>query len=64
MTPFPHYQYTESFAKERDALDPLADFRSRFHFPKINGKDALGIFMGKILGIRYGRNQSPFWLKS
>jgi len=51
MTPFPHYQYTESFAKGLDALDPLADFRSRFHFPKINGKDAL-YFCGNSLGLQ------------
>ncbi len=51
MTPFLNYQYNESFAKELDALDPLAHFRSRFHFPKIQGKDAL-YFCGNSLGLQ------------
>jgi kynureninase len=51
MTPYPNYQYSESFAKELDALDPLAHFRSRFHFPKIEGKDAL-YFCGNSLGLQ------------
>ena len=51
MTPYPNYQYSESFAKELDALDPLAHFRSRFHFPKIQGKDAL-YFCGNSLGLQ------------
>ena len=51
MTPFLNYQYSESFAKEQDALDPLAHFRSRFHFPKIEGKDAL-YFCGNSLGLQ------------
>ena len=51
MTPSPNYQNSESFAKELDALDPLAQFRSRFHFPKIEGKDAL-YFCGNSLGLQ------------
>jgi len=51
MTPFLNYQYNESFAKELDAMDPLAHFRSRFHFPKIEGKDAL-YFCGNSLGLQ------------
>ncbi len=51
MTPYPNYQYSESFAKELDAMDPLAHFRSRFHFPKIEGKDAL-YFCGNSLGLQ------------
>jgi kynureninase len=45
------YENTLSFAKKMDAADPLAQFRSRFHFPKINGKDAL-YFCGNSLGLQ------------
>lgn len=45
------YENTLSFAKKMDAADPLAQFRSRFYFPKINGKDAL-YFCGNSLGLQ------------
>lgn len=45
------YQYSESFAREMDAKDPLSNFRSRFHFPKVNGKEAI-YFCGNSLGIQ------------
>ncbi|GMQ28905.1 kynureninase [Algoriphagus confluentis] len=50
MTDTP-YQYTETFAREQDAKDPLAPFRSRFHFPKVNGKEAI-YFCGNSLGLQ------------
>ncbi|GMQ25864.1 kynureninase [Algoriphagus sp. oki45] len=50
MTDTP-YQYTEAFAQEMDALDTLAHFRSRFHFPKVDGKEAI-YFCGNSLGLQ------------
>jgi kynureninase len=50
MNPIP-YQYSEAFASQMDALDPLANFQSRFHFPKVHGKDAL-YFCGNSLGLQ------------
>jgi kynureninase len=45
------FENNVSFAKKMDAADPLAQFRSRFHFPKINGKEAL-YFCGNSLGLQ------------
>lgn len=50
MKPTP-YQYSESFAREMDAKDSLSTFRSRFHFPKVNGKEAI-YFCGNSLGLQ------------
>jgi kynureninase len=50
MNPIP-YQYSEAFASQMDALDPLAHFQSRFHFPQVQGKDAL-YFCGNSLGLQ------------
>lgn len=46
-----NYQYTEAFAREMDARDPLSHFRSRFHFPNVNGKEAI-YFCGNSLGLQ------------
>jgi kynureninase len=45
------FQYTEAFAKEMDEQDPLSHFRERFHFPKVNGKEAI-YFCGNSLGLQ------------
>lgn len=45
------YQYSESFAQEMDSQDTLAHFRSRFHFPKVAGKEAI-YFCGNSLGLQ------------
>jgi len=37
-------------AAEMDAADPLRGFRERFHFPQVNGRDAL-YFTGNSLGL-------------
>ncbi len=50
MSPIP-FQYSESFAREMDAQDSLAHFRSRFHFPKVNGREAI-YFCGNSLGLQ------------
>jgi kynureninase len=46
-----NYQYTEAFAREMDAKDPLSHFRSRFHFPNVNGKEVI-YFCGNSLGLQ------------
>lgn len=45
------FQYSEAFAKEMDQMDSLAHFRERFHFPKINGQEAI-YFCGNSLGLQ------------
>jgi kynureninase len=45
------YAFSEAYASEMDAKDPLAHFRSRFHFPKVKEKDAL-YFCGNSLGLQ------------
>ena len=45
------FQYSESFAREMDAKDSLAHFRSRFHFPKVNGQEAIYL-CGNSLGLQ------------
>lgn len=45
------FEYSESFAREMDAKDSLAHLRSRFHFPKVNGKEAI-YFCGNSLGLQ------------
>lgn len=44
------YQNTLSFAKHQDRIDPLKPFRSKFHLPFINGKQAI-YFTGNSLGL-------------
>jgi kynureninase len=45
------YQYSEAFAQAQDQQDPLASFRASFHFPKVNGKEAI-YFCGNSLGLQ------------
>jgi len=45
------FQYNEAFAKEMDQMDSLAHFRERFHFPKVNGQEAI-YFCGNSLGLQ------------
>ncbi len=45
------FQYSEAFAKEMDQKDSLAQFRERFHFPKVNGQEAI-YFCGNSLGLQ------------
>lgn len=45
------YQYSEAFAKEMDQMDSLAHLRERFHFPKVNGQEAI-YFCGNSLGLQ------------
>lgn len=46
-----HYQFSEAFALKMDQEDPLKSFRERFHFPKINDKEAI-YFCGNSLGLQ------------
>ncbi|HXA01920.1 MAG TPA: kynureninase [Cytophagaceae bacterium] len=45
------FQNSLSFAQTLDETDPLKSFRSRFLFPKTNGKDAI-YFCGNSLGLQ------------
>ena len=46
------YQTTETFAREMDSRDPLAQFRDRFHFPKApDGADSIYL-VGHSLGLQ------------
>jgi kynureninase len=45
-----NYNNSLEFAQEQDRLDPLAEFRDRFHHPNVNGKQAL-YFAGNSLGL-------------
>lgn len=45
------YQFSESFARAMDAQDPLRNYRSNFHFPKIEGQEAI-YFCGNSLGLQ------------
>lgn len=45
------FEYSESFAREMDEKDKLAHFRTRFHFPKVEGKEAI-YFCGNSLGLQ------------
>lgn len=46
-----NYEFSESFARKLDSQDPLAHFRTKFHFPKVNGKEAI-YFCGNSLGLQ------------
>ncbi len=50
MNPY-QFEFSESFALEMDANDPLAHFRSEFLFPKVEGQEAL-YFCGNSLGLQ------------
>jgi len=45
------YRFSEDFAREMDEKDPLAGFRSRFYFPKVDGREAI-YFCGNSLGLQ------------
>jgi len=45
------YQYTEEYALEMDRNDLLSHFRDRFHFPKVEGKQAIYL-CGNSLGLQ------------
>ncbi len=47
---------TLAFAKELDAADDLKKYRKEFHFPKINGEQAI-YFTGNSLGLQPKRTQ-------
>ncbi len=50
--PIRHFDTNESFAREMDTNDPLAQFRSRFHFPKAaDGADCVYL-CGHSLGLQ------------
>ncbi|MDX5321134.1 MAG: kynureninase, partial [Bacteroidota bacterium] len=45
------YQFTESFAREMDAKDPLAHYRDAFHIPQFHGKESVYL-TGNSLGLQ------------
>jgi kynureninase len=45
------FERGEDFARAMDARDPLREFRERFFFPKINGKECI-YFCGHSLGLQ------------
>ncbi|SMD42585.1 Kynureninase [Aquiflexum balticum DSM 16537] len=45
------YKYSEEFARELDENDPLRGYRSKFYFPKVNGREAI-YFCGNSLGLQ------------
>ncbi|MDZ4703446.1 MAG: kynureninase [Saprospiraceae bacterium] len=45
------YLFDPEFAIEQDRQDPLRQYRDAFHFPKVNGKQAL-YFCGNSLGLQ------------
>lgn len=45
------YRFSEDFAREMDEKDPLGGFRSRFYFPKVDGREAI-YFCGNSLGLQ------------
>lgn len=47
----PNYRFSEDFAGEMDEMDPLAGFRSKFFFPKVDGREAI-YFCGNSLGLQ------------
>lgn len=46
-----NFGYSEVFARQQDQQDRLAHFRERFHFPKVNGQEAI-YFCGNSLGLQ------------
>lgn len=51
-----NYENTLTFAQQADQKDPLKKWRSEFHFPQINGKDAY-YFTGNSLGLQPKRTR-------
>jgi kynureninase len=49
--PAASYDTTESWARDADERDPLAEHRDRFHIPKINGRDSV-YMCGNSLGLQ------------
>lgn len=45
------YEYSEAFAHKMDEKDSLKEFRSKFYFPQVNGRQAL-YFCGNSLGLQ------------
>ena len=45
------YENSLVFAQELDSVDPLKSYRSKFHMPQVNGKDA-HYFVGNSLGLQ------------
>lgn len=46
-----HFENTLAFAKELDSKDPLAPYRDKFYYPKVNGKEVI-YFTGNSLGLQ------------
>ena len=46
-----NYRFSEDFAREMDDKDPLKGFRTRFYFPKVDGREAI-YFCGNSLGLQ------------
>ena len=46
------------YARQLDAEDPLAPYRNRFHYPKVNGKEVI-YFTGNSLGLQ-PKNSSEY----
>jgi len=46
-----NYQNSLAFAQEQDQKDPLYHFRDKFHYPQVNGQDAI-YFCGNSLGLQ------------
>lgn len=46
-----NFQYSEAFALEMDAKDPLKSYKEQFFYPKVDGRNAL-YFCGNSLGLQ------------
>jgi kynureninase len=46
-----NYRFSEDFAREMDEKDPLKEFRRRFYFPKVDGREAIYL-CGNSLGLQ------------
>ncbi|HEX8608457.1 MAG TPA: kynureninase, partial [Pedobacter sp.] len=46
-----NYQNTLKFAKQQDAADPLKDYRDKFYFPMMHGRETV-YFTGNSLGLQ------------
>lgn len=52
-----NFEYSLGFAQKMDEKDPLKSFRSKFFFPKVDGKEAI-YFCGNSLGLQPKTTQS------
>lgn len=52
-----NFEYSLDFAQKMDEQDPLKSFRSKFFFPKVDGKEAV-YFCGNSLGLQPKTTQS------